>query len=506
VVVHHEVERTYQPAPDQPVPDLCGLPGVASIGPPRELELSATYFDTSDLALTRAGVSLRRRTGGADEGWHLKVPAETGRDEIRLPLALSRRTAPAALRRIVHGWTRDADLVVVATVVTHRTAYALLDDRGAELAELADDRVVAQPTGATTPVEWREWELELVAGGPDLLAAADEVLRASGVRPSPSQRKIVRALGGRLPAAPATGKLGPGKPAGRVLQARLAAQVAELLRRDSEVRRGRPEGVHQARVASRRIRAALATFRPLVDREVTDPIRAELHWLERALGPARDAHVVRDRLEELLDGEAPHAGAVRRRIDATYQDRARAAGDVLADVLASERYFALLDDLDRLVAAPPWTDAAARPASSRLRRRVRRDWRRLADRVTALEETREDRDAHDLAMHDVRKAAKRVRYALETVEPVWGRETEALHRAVKAITQVLGERQDTVVTRHDLEAIAVEATAAGENAIGYGRLHHREQILADEHDRRFEELWRAATGKKSAKKATDWLG
>ncbi|MCW2766497.1 MAG: domain containing protein [Nocardioides sp.] len=500
-MAHHEIERTYQPGPDQPVPDLSGLPGVVAVGSPQSFELCATYFDTPDLALTRAGVSLRRRTGGADEGWHLKIPSGQGRDEIRLPLARAQRTVPAELRRMTLGWTRHADLVVIATVVTQRTTYALLDDDARPLAEFADDRVTATPEGSTEPIAWREWELELVTGKPRLLKAADKLCREAGVPPSDCPRKIVRALGERAPVPLRIGKVGPGRPAGRVLQSRLVEQVVELLRHDSEIRRGLPVGVHQARVVCRRLRGALATYRPLVERDVTDPIRAELQWVQRVLGDARDAHVVRARLRALVDQEEVVIGPVRRRLDQTYRARSRAAGAVVTEMLASDRYLALLDELERLAAAPPWTDEADRPATALLRKRIYKDWKRLSRRVDALDGTRGDRSAHNDAVHGVRKAAKRLRYALEVVEPVWGEQTRPMHKLAKATTQVLGERQDTVVARQDLLSIAAGATAERENTLTYGRLHHREEVVADKQEHRFADLWGAA----SKRKPTAWL-
>jgi CHAD domain-containing protein len=95
-------------------------------------------------------------------------------------------------------------------------------------------------------------------------------------------------------------------------------------------------------------------------------------------------------------------------------------------------------------------------------------------------------------MHDVRKAAKRLRYALETVQPVWA-EAKTLHKKVKTITQVLGEHHDTVIARQDLVTIAAAAAAGGENAVTYGRLHHREEDLAGERERDFEHAWHAAS-------------
>src|SRR5688500_626449 len=112
---HLEIERTYAVDPDASLPELTQLPEVAAMGPARVDDLHAVYFDTADLALTRGGVSLRRRTGGSDEGWHLKVPAGAGRDEIRVSLTRARRHPPAELRRIVVAWTLTAPLEPIAT-------------------------------------------------------------------------------------------------------------------------------------------------------------------------------------------------------------------------------------------------------------------------------------------------------------------------------------------------------------------------------------------------------
>lgn len=490
---HREIERTYQPAADQPVPDLSRLPGVATVGSGHSFELVATYFDTADLALTRAGVSIRRRTGGDDEGWHLKLPAGAGRDEIRLPLSRSRHSVPAALRRIVPAWTRGTDLAAVATITTSRTTYALLDSTSAVLAEFSDDHVSANTGGPEGAQAWREWELELVAAGPELLAAADKHLGKAGVTPSELPIKIARALGDRLPAPVEKPKIGRGRPADRVLQLRLTEQVAELLRRDSQIRRGLPEGVHQARVTCRRLRGVLATFRPLFDPAVIDPLRAELQWLQRALGDARDAHVMRERLRTMVDEEPIVVGPVRRRIDRTYRARAREAESRATQALASERYFALLAGLDTLVATPPWTERAQEPANVVLRRRVRREWKRVSRRVEAL---RSDHDAHEHSLHQVRKSAKQLRYALETVEPVWGKEIRPMHRTAKEITQILGELQDTVVVREHLLELADAATAADESALAYGRLHRRAQETAEQQERLFDQLWESTSPKK----------
>jgi CHAD domain-containing protein len=499
---HREVERTYAPPADAPVPDLSMLPGVASLGPGRVDDLEAVYFDTADLALTRAGVSLRRRTGGTDEGWHLKIPAEDGREEIQLPLTRALTTPPARLRAIVAGWTAQAPLEPIARITTQRTRRNLLAADGTVLAELADDRVTGIPEGSGAPVSWREWELELVDGERTLLDGADDLLGAAGVHPSAVARKIEHVLGERLPPAAPAPVLGVGRAAGPVLHLRLREQVAELHRRDSQVRRRQDEGVHRARVACRRLRTALATYRPLLDRDVTDPIRAEIKWFGQCLSDARDAHVVRDRLRAMVDDE-PHSlvrGPVKRRLDTTVGAREKEAWATIEEVMSSTRYFRLLGDLDRLVAVPPWTDVADQPAGEVLPRRVRKDWRRLRDRKDEADRAT-DADERQRLMHEVRKDAKRLRYAAETLRPVWGKDAHRLAKAAKRLTSHLGERQDTVMSRPMLLAIAADADEAGESSVVWGLLYGREEQRAADLDHELDRVWATV----SKKKLRRWL-
>ncbi|MEJ7833038.1 MAG: CYTH and CHAD domain-containing protein [Nocardioides sp.] len=484
-----EVERVFALEPDADVPDLAQMAGVARVGEPRIHELSAMYVDTAGLALTRAGVSLRRRTGGADDGWHLKVPVGEDRDEIRAPLGRSGTTARLAMRRAVLAWTRGDPLEEVALLETHRTIIDLYDSNGVVLAEVADDRVVGIPIDSP-PVRWRELEVELADGDPGLLDDIAEWLTGHGIRPSDSPRKIAVVLAGRLGGPVLTTEPGT---AGAVLHQRLTEQVTELLRRDSEVRRRVPDGVHQVRVTCRRLRAALATFRPLLDREVTEPIREELRWVAHTLGAVRDAEVMHQRLRDLLDEEtrATVVGPVRRRLRSTYVEQERIGLQAADELLGSARYFALLASLDALVADPPWTGAAGDDAKEMLRRRLRKERKRVRRRVEASRTLTHDgeAEAYDTALHDVRKTAKRFRYAAEAAEPVLGKRAREQLKTAKQLTQVLGERQDTSVTRADLMRIGRAADEAGENTFTYGRLHAREQGRGLELEREFARHW-----------------
>lgn len=275
--------------------------------------------------------------------------------------------------------------------------------------------------------------------------------------------------------------------AGRIVGARLVEQLDVLDREVAAVREGHAEGVHQARIACRRLRSALATFRPLFDADVTDPVREELRWLGLTLSDERDRHVVGQRLLAMLAEEPLKlvAGPVASRLRAAYLVSTQVPVE-----LDSPRWVELRQRLGELVADPPWTAKAERPADRTVRKRVRAEVARVESRYDVLGSA----DDLDGAAHDLRKAAKRLRYAAETWEPVGGKDAARVVAAAKLLTSHLGDRQDTIVSRSHLAALAREADAAGEPTFSYGRLHAREQQRAEALDAALPELWRQFTG------------
>src|SRR5947207_2682338 len=139
-----EIETKYDVDDSVILPALHELPGVASVAQPVELHLEAVYYDTAALDLAANKVTLRRRTGGEDDGWHVKFPSSSGgRLEVRHPLGRSARGVPIAVVRSVRVHVRDHELAPVVTLQTRRIVHRLLDHSGAVLAELADDHVIA---------------------------------------------------------------------------------------------------------------------------------------------------------------------------------------------------------------------------------------------------------------------------------------------------------------------------------------------------------------------------
>lgn len=198
-----EIELKFDVDDDTALPDWTGLPGVASIGAAEPRDLDARYLDTDDLALAHAGYAVRRRSGGPDEGWHIKGPrgAEGGRVELHWPLGETDEI-PDAVAQALASVTTASGFAPIARIRNARTAYALLDADGGLVAEFVDDRVVATDERAGVDRRWREWEFELGPAAPAdsgaraaLLAAADAAVRAAGGRAAASDSKLARTLG-----------------------------------------------------------------------------------------------------------------------------------------------------------------------------------------------------------------------------------------------------------------------------------------------------------------------
>ncbi|WP_052866884.1 CYTH and CHAD domain-containing protein [Streptomyces niger] len=503
-----EIERKYEAngtgLPTGGLPDLTGVDRVASVADRATVTLDATYYDTPDRRLARDGITLRRRTGGDDAGWHLKLPvAAHVRDEIRAPLAA---TVPRALRGLLRSRTRGAALVPLVRITTRRATRQLRAADGTVLAEIATDQVRAdRPTGPGRTAEWAEIEVELTTGGDTaLLDAVETRLLRAGLRPASAASKAARALhetapeGEREAAAPEGGArssaaTGPPTAEQAVLRY-LARQVRDLVELDPAVRRDLPDSVHRMRVATRRLRSVLRSYATVLDRSATDPLGAELKWLAAELGVGRDAEVLAARLQEAMAAlpKELRPGPVRTRLRTWTQAHRKGPRKHLLAVLDGDRYLALLNALDALLADPPRARAAGRPAAHVLPKAVERDFRRLAGHVETALAALPGPD-RDLALHEARKAAKRTRYAAEVGRVELGRPAKELVKRMTQLQELLGDHQDGVVAREALRALAAQAHAAGENAFAYGVLYGREEARATALERELPALWDTLT-------------
>jgi CHAD domain-containing protein len=472
---HVEVERKFT-LDEGRSPDLRDVKGVGEVRDEPAFEMRATYYDTDDLRLASRGVTLRRREGGSDTGWHLKVPVATdSRIEITAALDASTVGVPDALADDVMGLTCGRLLQPVVDLTTRREEHHLVDGDRREVAVVAVDQVTARtlrsPEG--TDASWQELEVELVDGPPAVLDRVAKVLVATGAQPSSWWSKLGQALDHQVDDPSATTL----DTAGDVVLAYLREHFAELQLRDVAVRTAQGDGVHKMRVATRRLRSTLATFRPYLDGTRWEDARSELKWIGRQIGAVRDLDVLHERLLTEIDDLDPLlvVGPVRARLRRELGVRHQDAEVALADALRSERYLTLLEELASLLDDPPLTGRARRKPA-RVAGRVDRELRRFDGALRHADDASGpvERDAR---LHEVRKAAKRARYAGEAVRPVFGKPAARLAARMEDVQEVLGDRNDAVTARPVLRELGVLAYLGNENGFTFGLLSG----LAHEH-------------------------
>ncbi|WP_413760264.1 CHAD domain-containing protein [Streptomyces sp. MMBL 11-3] len=500
-----ETERKYEvpaSADESWLSKLDRVDGVAAVVDRDLQELDAVYYDTDDLRLSRSSATLRRRTGGADAGWHLKLPLSGDtREEIRSPLT---DTVPDDLLALALSRTRGAALAPVVRIRSTREVRHLVDADGTVRAELSVDTVRADSLrdgGASA--SWNELEVELAEDAdPALLDAVDKKLRKKGVARAQSPSKLARALdetgAGSAQAAPheesgGSGGAAPDRAGAQVL-AYAREQVRVLTALDPAVRRDLPDAVHGMRVACRRLRSCLRSYRSVLDREATDPVRGELKWLAGELGAERDHEVLHERLGGEIDALPQELvlGPVAARLRVWDVTGSAASHRRTLDALGSPRYFALLDSLAALLERPPLAAGAGRRADKVMAKAVRKEYGRLAGRMTRALELPPGPE-RDVALHEARKEAKKVRYATEVARPALGKPAKELGKRVKAVQKVLGDHQDSVVARTVLRDLAVTAQTAGEAGFTWGLLYGVEQARAEARERELPSVWEFAS-------------
>lgn len=275
-----------------------------------------------------------------------------------------------------------------------------------------------------------------------------------------------------------------------VLDRRVVRLILNAQRLDPLARADAPDAVHQLRVCLRRLRSTLTTFEKCFDGSATDQLGDELAWIGDLLGRPRDLEVLGAHLDRMLL-ELP-AEAVRGRMDSWIGEQLsaeqRVAHHVVLDEMGSERYSDLLQALDSWRDAPRWRDVRERHVSKRLPTAVDRAWAEMeqaASRAAKVDEA--DRME---ALHDVRKAARRTRYAAETLAPFLGSDLRKTARRAKKIQTVLGKHHDAALASARVLQLADAAHAAGQDTFTLGVLHARLTEEAAAHERSFQRGWR----------------
>src|ERR1700733_7794264 len=348
---HLEVERKFDVIEPAQSPSFADLAKIVRIDKPPAQSLDAVYFDTPARDLATNRITLRRRTGGEDAGWHLKLPAgPDARTEVRAPLGDDgQHDVPTELVDVVLAIVRDRPLAPVARISTTREVHLLYGADDAVLAEFCDDQVTAGQGADPAPDEqrWREWELELIGSEADteLMDELSDRLLDAGATPAGYGSKLARVLG-TTPKDPHVAD---------PLHRAVAELLDELLVWDRAVRAEADDAVHQMRVTARKIRSLLQAAPDSFGLADDAPIVDELRELGNVLGVARDPEVLADRYRSALDDVPPELvrGPIRERLVDGAEQRYRTGLRHALSALRLPRYFRLLDDLDALISQAP---------------------------------------------------------------------------------------------------------------------------------------------------------
>ena len=471
-----------------------------TIAPLPRRTLTATYYDTPDLRLARWGLTVRYRTGD-NTGWTVKLPeGDGGPALVRRELSFDGGPAsvPPELLDLLRAYLRRDQLCEVAKLRTVRSGVQLQGAEGSTEVEVVDDRVVVYD-GRTITGRFRQLEVEATdERGTDMMSVVADRLVAAGAQLDEVGPKLVHALGPRAAGSPEVPpvRLHPGSQAGDAVRAALAAGVTRLLRHDPGVRVGDdPEDVHQARVATRRLRSDLRTFRALLDQERAVPLRDELKWAADLLGAARDADVLLDRLrrdaDKLPQRDAAVVAGLLRRL-AAERDRARVR---VREGFQSDRYVHLIEQLVAFSQVPPLVGDWAQPARDVLPGVVSPAWKHLQRSVEQLSDP-----AHPEELHEVRIRAKRCRYASEAVAAAVGKDASRFASAVADLQGVLGDHHDAYVADAWLREASTVVDPA--QVLAAGELISLQMLEAA----RLEREWPKAWSKVSKKSLRRWLG
>jgi len=348
--------------------------------------------------------------------------------------------APGFARR------RGPDLRPVFVTDLERTTNRL-KTRRAEVEFTIDEGVIrAEANGAVREEPAREAEFELLSGdAAAMLKLALEVCESYDARPahlSKADRGYALARHALKPkpekAAPI--QLGQGMTVGEAFQAIVRDTLEHLLRNQSPTLAGHPEGIHQTRVAMRRLRAALRAFKRLLPYRERKAFNGEFRWFQQRLGPARDWHVFLTETLPLLEAKGSTGAEQLGRLRRIAQYERRRATKAGLEHLESRRYARLILEFQRWVAglANEVNDASLDRPVVPAARRVLRDSRR-----ELLAEKRPLKQLPPVALHEVRKRSKKARYAMEFFSSLWaGDDVQANLATMEELQDRLGESND----------------------------------------------------------------
>lgn len=454
-----EIELKFLCAPG----DLGAVLAAAPEGDDESRELISVYFDTPDLTLQKAGVSLRVRESKGRRTLTMKRGEGLAREEYEAPLEGDQPPSELApLREILS--EGDAAALTPAFNVRVNRRQRLVRYGEAEI-ELALDQGEVSGGRRVSPIS--EVELELKAGKPEALfdlardlakfaplylsfdtkSARGQALVAG--QPVEARRRDKIQLDRQASAGGAFQKIARNSLAG------IAANAAVL--REAP----QPEAVHQLRVAARRLRSALATFRPVVEDDRYGSVKSELRWLAKAFDNARNLDVFADEvLAPAQKIEAPPAGLAA--LVAAVGAAREAARKSACETAASERFRALMIDATAWVETGDWLggESAAEPARAYAARKLGRRMKKLLKRGRRIE------TSDDQTRHKVRIQAKKLRYAAEGFGSLYAdKKVDRFVGRLKSLQDCLGVLNDIATAEPliaGLNLVPDAAYAAGE--------------------------------------------
>lgn len=467
--------------------------------------LDDTYFDTPDWRIHRARYTcrLRRKNGAAELTLKAMAEAEGGirsRREITAALPGAEAdplAAPGRAGEALRAVCGRQPLQPLFRLVTTRTTYHVADDQG-RLAEVALDET-AIPLEGEEPARLTRVEVEVPPGALDRARPfVDAMVAACSLGPAATAKfeAALVATGLRPPPAPDFGPEGvdPSMTAGHVAYAVLRKQFRVFLANEPGTRLGEDiEALHDMRVATRRLRAAMAAFRPYLSPRLL-AFRDQFGWVAGALGQVRDLDVQLERMDEWRAGFPPERAHTLDAIEALLRRRRDAARRRMLQVLDSRRYERLCERFAAVLrAGPPRSIAPGRVpilavAPDLVERRYRKV-RRLGDRIK--------KSSPPEAYHLLRIEAKKLRYALEFVgNGIYGRPALEFSARVTALQDVLGLHQDAYVAIEMLEELAESAGRRLEPAalMAMGILAERYRQSAAELRARFPAVYKGIAG------------
>lgn len=499
-----EVERKYETTGETRFPSLSGFPGVAGESIVDNFSLSALYYDTEDHRLLDSAITLRRREGGDDAGWHLKLPvSEDSRTELHLPEGDGTEEVPSALTGLLAAVTGGAELTPLALVGTDRERHRLHDSAGRVLVEVVLDLVVAAvPESDRDGNVWREVEVEQITGDTALLDAVEARLLESGMTRSAYPSKLHRAVGS-LPRTSAA-KHSSSDPRA-ALSVYLGTHTRAMQLADIALRRDLPGAVHDLRVAARRLRSALRVHGDTIDdRALVDAAVEDLRWVGSRLGESRDVEVQRERLAALASctADVPDRAEVTGVLEPYFDELAAGARQVASETMSSARYLNVFDTLTALRAnLESGTDrekSDRRAARKHAYAAVARLARKVGSRLRAASKEGDPTKRGEL-LHHARKGVKRLRYAVEVLEPLRTGRTNRAVQGYKGLQELLGEHQDSMVARRHLLAMTSGTDRSASAGFGLGLMYAREVARGDGDNPELSRAW------KKARKATHEL-